>query len=274
MANMKHKKSSKHRPKLVLGFILSLVFIIIYFSVSFLYVSNNTDTLSTVFNEKSQYIPPDSYPDQDLEPEFLTLNKALSVLSLTEDQLLYDMGSQVSDSIESAGLEINHKIKQEMLKEEKANKEEEKPKEESSSPPLQETAPPGTNSTEAALIHMINHIRSSRGLQTLLPNPILNNIARSRCQDMLKRGYFSHYTPEGKNIGIILQENGIMYACSAENLGQANPPSWGSPSTIINLWMGSSSHRANLLNPHFGQLGIGVVDGGGRRVVVLVLINR
>ena len=121
---------------------------------------------------------------------------------------------------------------------------------------------------------MINHIRSSQGLQTLIPSNILNNIARSRSQDMLNRGYFSHYTPEGKNIGIILQENGVMYACCAENLGQASPPSWGSPETIINLWMGSSSHRANLLNPHFGQLGIGVVDSGGRRVVTLVLINR
>ena len=71
-----------------------------------------------------------------------------------------------------------------------------------------------------------------------------------------------------------LQENGVMYACSAENLSYSSPPSWGSPEAIINIWMGSSSHRANLLNPHFGQLGIGVVDGNGRRVVTLVLINR
>jgi uncharacterized protein YkwD len=273
MANKQKKKLSKHRPKLVLGLILSLVFIITYIGISMLYVSNNTDTLSTIFNEKSHYTT-ETYRKPDLEPDLLYLNQALSVLSLTEDQLLYDIGSQVSDSIESAGLEINQKIKQEVLEEEKSSNNQENAIQESSSPPPQETAPPASDSAEAGLIHMINHIRSSRGLQTLIPNPTLNNIARSRCQDMLNRGYFSHYTPEGKNIGMILQENGIMYAYCAENLGYANPPSWGSPSTIINLWMGSSSHRANLLNPHFGQMGIGVVDGGGKRIVVLVLINR
>jgi len=273
MANRHIKKSSRHRPKLVLGFVLSLIFIILYIGFSMLYVSNNTDTLCTVFNEKSHYAP-EIYQEQDPEPDLLALKQVLSVLSLTEDQLLYDIGSQVSDSIESAGLEINQEVKQEMLREEETDKTEDIVHEESSSLPPQETTPPASNSAEAGLIHMINHIRSSRGLQTLLPNTILNNIARTRCQDMLSRNYFSHYNPEGKNIGVILQENGIMYACCAENLGHASPPSLGSPETIINLWMDSSSHRANLLNPHFGQMGIGVVDAGGRRVVVLVLINR
>jgi len=91
---------------------------------------------------------------------------------------------------------------------------------------------------------------------------------------MVDRGYFSHSTPEGKNISDILAENGIMYAYMAENLSQSSPPSWGSPATVLNLWMNSSLHRGNLLNPHYGQLGLGVADGNGRRVVTLILINR
>jgi uncharacterized protein YkwD len=196
------------------------------------------------------------------------------VLSLTEDQLLYHIGSKVSDSIESAGLDINQEIKQEILQKEKTVGADNSSNDENSPPAQEETAPPASNSVESSLIYMINHIRSSRGLQALIPSSMLNNIARSRSQDMLNRNYFSHYTPEGKNIGMILQENGIMYACCAENLGHASPPSWGRPETIINMWMESSSHRENLLNPHFGQLGIGVIDAGGRRMVTLVLINR
>ena len=91
---------------------------------------------------------------------------------------------------------------------------------------------------------------------------------------MINRGYFSHSTPEGKSLSDILTENGVMYACIAENLSQASPPSWGSLNVIINLWMNSSLHRANLLNPHYGQLGMGVADGNGRRVVTLILMNR
>ena len=132
----------------------------------------------------------------------------------------------------------------------------------------------GVNYAESQMIHLINSIRSSRGLQLLNPNPVLNGIARSRSQDMLNRNYFSHYTPEGKNIFNILVENGIMYAMGAENLSQASPPSWGSPEAVINSWMNSGPHRANLLNPHYGQLGLGVVDSGNKRVVTLIFINR
>ena len=132
----------------------------------------------------------------------------------------------------------------------------------------------GVNYVESQMIHLINSIRSSRGLQLLNPNPILNSIARSRSQDMLNRNYFSHYAPEGENIFNILVENGIMYAMGAENLSQASPPSWGSPEAVINSWMNSGPHRANLLNPHYGQLGLGVVDSGNKRVVTLIFINR
>ena len=91
---------------------------------------------------------------------------------------------------------------------------------------------------------------------------------------MVNRGYFSHSTPEGKHLSDILIENGVMYACIAENLSQSSPPSWGSPDAVINLWMNSSLHRANLLNPHYGQLGLGIADGNGRRVVTLIFMNR
>jgi len=260
------------RIKLILGFSLSFIFLLTYIGCSMLYISNNTDSLQTVFVEESHYR---SYQEgtDSRDIQLLIKDEAISVLSLTEDKMLYYIDSRISESVEDTVIQIKKDStdSKQAEKDENATASGDDP---SSSPPAAEAPPPASESAEASLIHMINHIRADRGLQILIPSSILNAIARSRSQDMVSRGYFSHYTPEGKNIGIILQENGVMYACCAENLSQASPPSWGSPGAVINMWMGSNSHRANLLNPHFGQMGIGIADAGGRRVVTLVLINR
>jgi uncharacterized protein YkwD len=269
---MVHKRqgiSPGKRSRLFLGLGLCTIFLTAYMACGMLYISDSTAPLNKVFTGKSLYSPGENLEKQ-YKPGLSASDHTISLLPPSEDHFLYGIGSKISDSIENASLEINQKTVELV----KAGGTEANSTQESSSSPAVEPSSPAAPSLEASFINMINHIRSSRGLQTLLPNAFLNNIARSRSQDMLSRGYFSHHTPEGKGISAILQENGIMYACCAENLGQASPPSWGSPETIINMWMGSGIHRANLLNPHFGQLGIGVVDAGGRRVVTLVLINR
>jgi uncharacterized protein YkwD len=194
-----------------------------------------------------------------------------------------EIDTMVSDSVETE----SKLISEQRLEEEKAknntpveNNDDQASQENTDSAPADDSSTQevavvqGVNYAESQMIHLINSIRSSRGLQLLNPNPVLNSIARSRSQDMLSRNYFSHYTPEGKNIFNILVENGIMYALGAENLSQASPPSWGSPEAVINTWMNSGPHRANMLNPHYGQLGLGVVDSGNRRVVTLIFINR
>jgi uncharacterized protein YkwD len=269
MVHKRQEISPIRTSRLILGFCLCAIFLIAYIACGMPYVSGNPDPVNTVFTGKSLYTPGENLENK-YHQGLSNSGRTISVLSAAEDRFLYGIGSQISDSIESASLEINQKTMEQL----EAEKTDDNSTQESSSPPAEETSSPAALSIEASFINMINHIRSSRGLQTLLPNAALNNIARSRSQDMLSRGYFSHQTPEGKGISAILQENGIMYACCAENLGQASPPSWGSPETIMNMWMGSSIHRANLLNPHFGQMGIGIVDSGGRRVVTLVLINR
>ncbi|HEY4696021.1 MAG TPA: CAP domain-containing protein [Candidatus Hydromicrobium sp.] len=129
------------------------------------------------------------------------------------------------------------------------------------------------NYMETQLLLSINNIRTQNGLQMLNPNQTLMNIAYSRSQDMINRGYFSHNTPEGKSIFDILIENGAMYAYAGENLYNCTPPSMGSPEIIINTWLESGSHRANIFNPNYSQVGIRVVDGGNRRVVTAIFLN-
>jgi uncharacterized protein YkwD len=126
---------------------------------------------------------------------------------------------------------------------------------------------------EAAVLYLINTIRVSNGLGALQANQVLINIAKSRCNDMIANSYFSHYTPNGQNIFNILRENGVAYLNAGENLGNSSPPSHGTPEAFANAWMASPSHKANILRSVYKKIGIGVVDGGGRRVVTTVFTN-
>ena len=126
---------------------------------------------------------------------------------------------------------------------------------------------------EAAVLYLINTIRASNGLGALQANQMLTNIARSRCNDMIANSYFSHYMPDGQNIFNILQKNGVAYVNAGENLGNSSPPSHGTPDAFANAWMASPTHKANILRSVYSKIGIGVVDGGGRRVVTTVFIN-
>ena len=90
---------------------------------------------------------------------------------------------------------------------------------------------------------------------------------------MIANSYFSHYTPDGQNIFNILRKNGVVYVNAGENLGNSSPPSHGSPEAFANAWMASPTHKANILRSVYSKIGIGVVDGGGRRVVTTVFMN-
>ena len=253
----------------------------LYFGYSRIF-NNNINNINAIFSGESLYTIVDDISYSG-DTGLLLMVKADILADTQKQDSIDEINTMVSDSVETE----SKLISEQRLKEERTK----------SNPPLEngddQTNQDNTNSpsadnpstqeiaavqgisyVESQMIHLINSIRSSHGLQLLNPNPILNSIARSRSQDMLNRSYFSHYTPEGKNIFNILVENGIMYAYGAENLSQASPPSWGSPEAVVNNWMSSSAHHANMLNPHFGQLGLGVVDSGSRRIITLIFINR
>ena len=90
---------------------------------------------------------------------------------------------------------------------------------------------------------------------------------------MVSKGYFSHYAPDGSTFFNIMRNSGISWSNAGENLGNAKPANYGSPSAFINAWMGSASHRDNMLRGHYKFVGVGVVDGGGRRVVTTIFLN-
>lgn len=110
---------------------------------------------------------------------------------------------------------------------------------------------------EVQMLKMVNQERESNGLQPLVMDSKLRKLARSHSDDMLKRGYFSHYTPEGLSPFDRMNAADIEYTYAGENLALA-------PSTELAMQglMDSPGHRKNILSPDFNKVGIGAVDGG------------
>ena len=129
------------------------------------------------------------------------------------------------------------------------------------------------NDYENAVAALINSYRVSSGLNAIAYEPTLTYVAKLRSQDLMDRGYFSHYTPEGTTVFNLIRANGITIKIGGENLGQAMPAEIGSPEAFLNAWQNSSSHNANMLRAGYNYIGVGMVDNGDRIVVTTVFTN-
>jgi uncharacterized protein YkwD len=94
-------------------------------------------------------------------------------------------------------------------------------------------------------------------LKPLKPDPELAEVARAHSRDMLARGYFSHVTPDGKDPFDRMRQANVRFLAAGENLALARTLA-GAHQGLMN----SPGHRANMLRPQFGRLGVGVLDGG------------
>lgn len=111
--------------------------------------------------------------------------------------------------------------------------------------------------SEQAMVDLVNKERIGQGLKALTFDERLRSIGRSHSEDMLKRGYFSHYSPEGENVAGRATRAGVDFLVIGENLAYA-PGVELAHQGLIN----SEGHRANILSEDYGKVGIGVIDGG------------
>ncbi len=111
--------------------------------------------------------------------------------------------------------------------------------------------------SENQMLHAVNEQRQKAGLASLAVDDELRLVAEAHARDMLVRGYFSHYTPEGFSPFDRMEAANITYQYAGENLAFA-------PDVEIAMdgLMKSPGHRANILSPNFKKAGIGVLDAG------------
>ncbi|MDQ6713870.1 MAG: CAP domain-containing protein [Candidatus Dormibacteraeota bacterium] len=131
------------------------------------------------------------------------------------------------------------------------------------------TAPAG--SLVAQEIALVNADRRAAGLPALAESAALDRIATARAQDMAVNGYFSHYRPGHSTLAVLelLRANGVSFSWYGENIiWESGQPAASVASHFNTWWMNSLEHRANILNTHYGHIGIGVAVSGSRVFMV------
>ena len=117
--------------------------------------------------------------------------------------------------------------------------------------------PGGAAGARAAVLCLVNGERRRHGLAALVEDPSLRAAAESHSSDMALRNYFEHDTPEGVKPWMRITGAGYQALLVGENLA------WGedaksAPAAVMRLWMTSDGHRANVLEPRYTQIGIGL----------------
>ena len=107
------------------------------------------------------------------------------------------------------------------------------------------------------LAALIYDARKEVGDPDLINSVDLNNLAQVRAQELSES--FSHNRPNGDNYKTILDENGVKYNFSGENVAGG----FTDAKSVLDAWMDNKSYRANILNPDYTQVGIGIYDANG-----------
>ncbi len=118
------------------------------------------------------------------------------------------------------------------------------------------------------LVELTNAERARSNVPTLTVNETLVRSAEAKAQDLLERDYFNHDTPDGKTPWTFFTDAGYSYTWAGENLAI----DFVTAAPIQRAWMGSPTHAANILNPHYREIGIAVVEGdfNGKHTAVVV----
>jgi uncharacterized protein YkwD len=116
---------------------------------------------------------------------------------------------------------------------------------------------------EARMLELVNEERRKHGLKELKADTELREVARKHSADMLARSYFSHLSPEGSTPFERMRREGVRFMIAGENLALARNVQMAHTGL-----MQSPGHRANILRPEFGRLGIGILDGGIHGIMV------
>ncbi len=118
------------------------------------------------------------------------------------------------------------------------------------------TIPEGSplKTIEDEVFRLVNVQRVNSGLQPLTYNWEAARVARIKSQDMIDKNYFSHYSPTYGSPFQMLESYGLRFSAAAENIAYGQR----SAADVMNAWMNSPGHRANILSRSVTHIGVGV----------------
>ncbi len=120
--------------------------------------------------------------------------------------------------------------------------------------------------TKIDLVNLLNENRRSLGLSTLRENATLDQVAMEKAQDMVKNGYFAHQSPSGISPWFWFKKAGYVYKYAGENLAVG----FADSKTVYDAWFNSPSHKANILNTDYTEVGTAVITGFQGNAILVV----
>lgn len=111
--------------------------------------------------------------------------------------------------------------------------------------------------TASEVVEKTNQQRAKSGLEPLVLNQSLTQAALAKGQDMMNDQYWAHVSPDGVEPWYFIDQAGYSYTIAGENLAR----DFSETNTMMQAWMDSPTHRANILNSRYSEIGIAVIDG-------------
>ncbi len=136
-----------------------------------------------------------------------------------------------------------------------------------SAPAVQPAGNTAASAEISDVLALVNSERAAAGLPALTLDSKLCSLADIRAKETVQS--FSHTRPNGTSCFTVFRENGVSYRNAGENLAYGQ----NSAKAVMNAWMNSSGHRANILGRNFGKIGISCYISGGRKYWVQLFTN-
>jgi uncharacterized protein YkwD len=132
-----------------------------------------------------------------------------------------------------------------------------------------------TNVSSSMLLAETNDARATMNEKPLTINAELNDAAQAKANDMVKRNYWSHVTPDGEQPWGFMEAAGYQYQAAGENLAYG----FGTSDQVISAWMNSAEHRANILNTNYTDVGFATANapnyqGHGAETIVVAMYGQ
>ncbi|MDR7077131.1 putative YkwD family protein/spore coat assembly protein SafA [Neobacillus niacini] len=118
-----------------------------------------------------------------------------------------------------------------------------------------------TKSIESQVIQLTNQERAKNGLKALTQDWELSRVARYKSMDMRDKNYFSHTSPTYGSPFTMMKNFGISYRSAGENIAAGQTTA----QEVVQAWMNSPGHRANILSGNYTHIGVGYAKGGSQR---------
>ena len=113
-------------------------------------------------------------------------------------------------------------------------------------------------SVEQEVLRLVNVERAKEGLSPLTMDWELSRVAKYKSQDMHDKNYFSHTSPTYGSPFDMMKQFGISYKAAGENIAKGQK----SAAQVVDAWMNSSGHRANIMSTSYTHMGVGYVADG------------